>query len=184
MTKKNKIILLIIGIVIILLIPIRTTLDDGGTVVYNSLTYKIIDWHEENITYIEGYKTGRNVYLFPNNFKTVKYYSDLDAAERERNFGVANVIDSGEECSSKEKELFHTENEFEYYYECHKSQNITVVFNDKSTMSLNQAINEGLFDPDLLGVYDIDYQMVNTAKQAEKEEEKQREEQEKNAEEQ
>lgn len=163
MTKKNKIILLIIAIIIVLLIPIKTTLDDGGTVVYNSLTYKIINWHEENITYVEGYKTGKNVYFFPNNFKSVQYYSDLDSAERERNFGVANVIDSGEECSSKEKELFHTENEFEYYFECHKSQNITVVFNDKSTMELHEALNSGLFKPNELGIYNIQYEVINTS---------------------
>ena len=163
MTKKNKIILIIIAIIIVLIIPIKTTLDDGGTVVYNALTYKVINWHEENITYIEGYKTGRDVHFFPNNFKSVQYYSDLDSAERERNFGVANVIDNGEECSSEEKELFYTKDAFEYYFECHKSQNITVVFNDKSTMSLSEAINKELFNPDELGIYDIQYERVDTS---------------------
>lgn len=165
MTKKNKIILLVIAIIIVLIIPIRTTLDDGGTVVYNSLTYKIIDWHEENITYVEGYKTGKDVHFFPNNFKTVKYYSDLDAAERERNFDVANIIDSGEACSSEEKELFFTKDMYEYYFECHKSQNITVVFNDKSTKSLSEALNAELVTPDDLSFYNIRYETVNTQEQ-------------------
>ena len=161
MTKKNKIILLIIAIIIILLIPIKTTLDDGGTVVYNSLTYKIINWHEENISYIEGYKTGKDVYFFPNNFKSVKYYSDLDAADRGRNFAVSNVIDS-KECINKEKELFYSKSPYYYYFSCHKSQNVTVVFNDKTTMPLSQALEETLIVPEELGNYNIEYEVINT----------------------
>ena len=56
MNKKLKILLIVLAVIIILVIPIKSTKDDGGTVVYNSLTYKIINWHEENITYVEGYK--------------------------------------------------------------------------------------------------------------------------------
>lgn len=149
MTKKTKIILIVIAVLIILVIPIKATLDDGGTVVYNALTYKIIDWHEENIAYQDGYKTGRDVYFFPANFKTVKYYSDIAAGEMERNFGVARVIDG--ECTSEEKELFYSKDDIDYYFPCTKSENITVVFNDKSTMRLPNAIHEGLIElPDLL----------------------------------
>lgn len=170
MTKKNKIILLIIAIIIILLIPIKTTLDDGGTVVYNSLTYKIINWHEENITYVEGYKTGKDVYFFPNNFKSVQYYSDLASAERERNFGVANIIDS-KECTSEEKELFYTKDEFEYYFDCNKSYNVTVIFNDKSTMSLPLALDKNLLVPEELGIYNINYEKINSSEENEEPEE-------------
>lgn len=161
MTKKKKIILLVITIFIILLIPIRSTINDGGTIVYNSLTYKIIDWHEENITYIGGYKTGRDIHFFPSNFKSIKYYSELASDERERNFTVSNVIDSKEKCGSKEKELFYTTDLYEYYFECKKSDNITVVFTDKTTMSLTEALNENLFNPNDLNIYNINYILVN-----------------------
>ena len=159
MTKKTKIILIVIAVIVILLIPIKTTLDDGGTVVYNSLTYKIIDWHEENITYDSGYKTGRDVHLFPNNFKTVKYYSDIDAGERERNFGVARVIDG--ECISETKEKFYTKEEIEYYFPCEKSENVIVVFNDKTTMRLPYALSEEKVTLDDLLMSGIRFEEVN-----------------------
>ena len=41
MTKKTKIILIVIGVLILLVIPIKTTLDDGGTVEYKALLYKV-----------------------------------------------------------------------------------------------------------------------------------------------
>lgn len=172
MTKKNKKILIIIAIVVILLIPIKTTLDDGGTVVYNSLTYKVINWHEENISYVEGYKTGKDVYFFPNNFKSVKYYSDLDSAERGRNFAVSNVIDS-DECISEEKELFYTKSPYQYYFSCHKSQNVIVVFNDKTTKTLPQALEENLFVPEELGIYNIQYEVVNVDEESDETQEEQ-----------
>lgn len=161
MKKRNKLILLIIAIIIILLIPIKVTLDDGGTIVYNSLTYKVIIWHEEDITYESGFKTGKEVHIFPNNFKTVKYYSELASGERERNFGVIRIIDNNEKCTTEEKELFYKNETYEYYFECPKSTNITVVFNDKTTMLLPDALAKKLMKPEELSYHGIRYQKVD-----------------------
>ena len=163
MNKKLKITLIIIAILIILVIPIKSTKDDGGTVVYNSLTYKIIDWHEENITYEDGYKTGRDVYFFPKNFKSVAYYSELDAGERERNFGVARIVDNSEECAiGAEKEMFYKEDNIEYYFPCEKSMFVEVIFNDKSTMLLQDALIGGHIKITDLRIYLIDYEEIDT----------------------
>lgn len=163
MNKKLKITLIILIVLIILVVPIKSTKDDGGTVVYNSLTYKIIDWHEENITYEEGYKTGRDVYFFPKNFKSVEYYSELDAGERERNFGVARIVDNSEECAvGAEKEMFHKENNIEYYFPCEKSMYVEVIFNDKSTMLIQDALLGGYIEISRLSAYGIEYEEVDT----------------------
>lgn len=163
MNKKVKIALIVLAVLIILVVPIKSTKDDGGTVVYNSLTYKIIDWHEENITYESGYKTGRDVYFFPKNFKSVAYYSDQDAGERERNFGIARIVDNSEECPiGAEKEMFYKEENMEYYFPCEKSLYIEVIFNDGSTMLLQDALLGQHMKPNLLGSYNIDYEEIDT----------------------
>lgn len=163
MNKKLKITLIILAVLIILVIPIKSTKDDGGTVVYNSLTYKIIDWHEENITYKDGYKTGRDVYFFPKNFKSVEYYSEQDAGERERNFGVVRIVDNSEECAlGAEKEMFHKVDNMEYYFPCEKSMYIEVIFNDKSTMLLQDALVGGYIQVSRLLAYGIEYEEVDT----------------------
>ena len=161
MKKRNKLILLIIAIIIILLIPIKVTLDDGGTIVYNSLTYKVIIWHEEDITYESGFKTGKEVHIFHNNFKTVKYYRELASGERERNFGEIRIIDNSEKCTTEEKELFYKSETYKYYFECPKSTNITVVFNDKTTMLLPDALNKKLMKPEELSNYGIKYERID-----------------------
>ena len=162
MNKKLKIALIVIVILLVLVIPIKSTKDDGGTVVYNSLTYKIIDWHEENITYEEGYKTGRDVYFFPKNFKSVEYYSDQDAGERERNFGIARVIDKSEKCAiGAEKEMFYKIDNLEYYFPCNKSMFIEVIFNDGSTMVLPDALLSEKMKISDLRIYGIEYEEVD-----------------------
>lgn len=163
MNKKLKITLIILAVIIILVVPIKSTKDDGGTVVYNSLTYKIIDWHEENITYEDGYKTGRDVYFFPKNFKSVEYYSELDAAERERNFDVVRIVDNSEECAvGAEKEMFHKKDNMEYYFPCEKSMYVEVIFNDKSTMLLQDALLGGYVEISRLSAYGIEYEAIDT----------------------
>ena len=57
MKKKSIIILVIIIVLIILLIPIPRYLNDGGSVEYRALLYKVTDYHKlepVGSNYIEG----------------------------------------------------------------------------------------------------------------------------------
>lgn len=59
---KKRIILIIISfLLLILLIPKREMFKDGGTVEYKSLVYKITKYHELNMQYQSGYKTGMEI---------------------------------------------------------------------------------------------------------------------------
>ena len=73
--KKGLLIILVI--IIILVIPVKIQYKDGGTVEYKSLTYKIIKWHRLSEFYQDGYKTGTDIYFFPDNFKSIDYYADV-----------------------------------------------------------------------------------------------------------
>ncbi len=75
--KKKRIIFIVIIILIILIIPIKFKYEDGGTIEYKSLTYKIIKWHKLDNYYDSGYKTGTEMHLFPNNFKPIGYYEEV-----------------------------------------------------------------------------------------------------------
>ena len=48
-------------------------LDDGGTVVRSALTYKIVDWNQASNMPLKG----RQVYIFPDNFKTLRELEQL-----------------------------------------------------------------------------------------------------------
>lgn len=72
MKKKNLV--LIIVIILILIVPIPVAYKDGGTTTFTSLTYKIICWNSMDDNYENGYKTGIEVYFFPNNFKSLNEY--------------------------------------------------------------------------------------------------------------
>ncbi len=72
MKRKNIRLLIILGIVVILLFPIRNVYKDGGTTTYTSLTYKIIKWN--SMIPVDEIKTGIEIYLFPNNFHDLEYY--------------------------------------------------------------------------------------------------------------
>lgn len=57
MKKKSIIIVVIIIALIVLLVPIPRYLNDGGSVEYRALLYKITDYHQlvpEGFNYIEG----------------------------------------------------------------------------------------------------------------------------------
>ena len=56
--KKKKIIVIIFFVLIILLVPIPMHLQDGGTVKYKSLTYKISKVHRLNTNSKTGYEDG------------------------------------------------------------------------------------------------------------------------------
>ena len=66
--KKKLIIVFAVIAVVLLLIPVRKGYEDGGTQTYTSLTYKVIVWKQ-----IDG-KSGKEFYIFPNNFHQLDYY--------------------------------------------------------------------------------------------------------------
>lgn len=75
MKKKIVIILLI---TIVLIFPIKQIYKDGGTKTYTSLTYKIIFWNKLDDSLDSGYRTGTDFYLFPNNFKALDDYYEME----------------------------------------------------------------------------------------------------------
>jgi hypothetical protein len=157
MSKKKKLTILLIAIVA-LIFPIRMTLRDGGTVVYNALTYKVIVWHELNLTYEDDYKTGVDFYIFPMNFKSVKYYSEIDKGEVERNFGVAKIVEEDTMCTGEE-DIFYQDDNKTYYFQCQRSQYINVVFKDETTLKLKDAFAQGKISISDLNASAIDYEV-------------------------
>ena len=168
MSKKKKITMLLIAIVA-LIFPIRMTLRDGGTVVYNALTYKVIVWHEHNLTYENDYKTGVDFYIFPMNFRSVKYYSEVDKGEVERNFGVAKIVEESNHCTGDE-EVFYTTDNKTYYFKCQRSQYITVIFIQETKLNLWDALSEGMVTIDDLNASAIDYEVKDTYEDGSKDE--------------
>ncbi len=72
MKKTKKKIIILLAVLVVLLFPIPSVYKDGGTRTYTSLTYKIIVWHKMKEP--NGYKTGTEIYFFPNNFHDLDYY--------------------------------------------------------------------------------------------------------------
>lgn len=72
MKKKVKILIaVVLAIIAVLYIPIPMgTLNDGGTRVYSSLTYKIIDWHRETD---DGIYENTRVYWGEDRFKDTNF---------------------------------------------------------------------------------------------------------------
>ena len=65
-SKLNfKVILLIIGILFVLLVPIKKTYKDGGTREYSAILYKVIKWHTFDDDYESGYKDTTEIHIFP-----------------------------------------------------------------------------------------------------------------------
>ena len=54
--------------IVVILFPIKFVFKDGGTKVYQSMIYKVIYWNRLNDNYLDGFKTGREIHLFPFNF--------------------------------------------------------------------------------------------------------------------
>ena len=73
--KRNLMIVLCVLIAILVLtIPRKDIVNDGGTVTYTALTYKIIKWHKLNGGNPVTFKEGTEVHFFPNNFNDLGYY--------------------------------------------------------------------------------------------------------------
>ena len=71
--RKTIIVTLIVAILAILTVPVKEVHEDGGSISYTSLTYKVMKWNQTfGITDTE-------VYWFPNNLKD---YDELDTTTR------------------------------------------------------------------------------------------------------
>lgn len=69
MKKFKWWILIPVVVLAILFVPVkRGPYDDGGTVVYSALTYKVVDWKSVSYPPVKG----RRVYIFPENFKSLR----------------------------------------------------------------------------------------------------------------
>lgn len=75
--KRYLLWIVILIFLILILFPFKNTYLDGGSVEYNSLIYKVIQWHRINTDYDSGYKVGKEVHLFPYNFFNIDYYDDV-----------------------------------------------------------------------------------------------------------
>ena len=63
--------------IVVILFPIKFVFKDGGTKVYQSMIYKVIYWNRLNDNYLDGFKAGREIHLFPFNFYPLDYYDDI-----------------------------------------------------------------------------------------------------------
>lgn len=88
--KKRRIILIILIIVALLFIPFSfVQYDDGGTVAYGALVYKIVVWERLEMVYDETGEPGRlteyqntTVYWFPFNFMDIDELWELEKENR------------------------------------------------------------------------------------------------------
>ena len=91
--KKRWWLFVIILVVILLIFPVRKVANDGGTIVYSSVLYKVIKWNRMR-SYEEN-KTGTEVYFFPENMHSLDYYDaprpDAIAIYYGEKFIVANT---------------------------------------------------------------------------------------------
>lgn len=88
--KKKIWIPIVIVLIAVLFIPIPSGVcQDGGTIEYTALTYKIVKWNR--LTGDSTYDKLR-VYLFPNNFKSIDslWTREKDKAEHSFNRGEVN----------------------------------------------------------------------------------------------
>ena len=91
--KKKWWILIIILVAIVLVFPIKRVANDGGTVEYSAVLYKIIKWNR--IRMYEENKTGTEVYFFPKNLHSLEYYDpprpEAIAVYNGEDYVVANI---------------------------------------------------------------------------------------------
>lgn len=91
--KMKKWIFIILVILIILVVPVKRNVNDGGTVVYSAAVYKVIKWNR--IRNYEENKTGTEVHFFPKNLHSLEYYDpprpEAIAIYNGDKFVVANI---------------------------------------------------------------------------------------------
>lgn len=76
--KKKLIIITIAVVLVILLFPIPQTYNDGGTVVYQAILYRVVHWHKLNSDYAANnnepeFLEGIDFDFYPNNFGEIVY---------------------------------------------------------------------------------------------------------------
>lgn len=78
-SRLVKIILAVIVLILVLIVPIKKTYPDGGTVFYSALTYRKIIWNVRLDYSYDTYRKGEEIHYFPNNFKSYDdYYKPYD----------------------------------------------------------------------------------------------------------
>jgi len=70
---KKKVIITLVIILLILSIPIPVSRNDGGTIEYCAVLYKVISWNQFNSVRGEQNYRGINIYFFPSNFRIVDW---------------------------------------------------------------------------------------------------------------
>ena len=52
--KKKICVIVVVALLVLMLIPMKMHLNDGGTTVYSAVLYTVTDWHRFNDEYSEG----------------------------------------------------------------------------------------------------------------------------------
>lgn len=65
---KKGILVIFAAVIVLLLLPIRIRLKDGGTTTYHAILYRVVVWHAFDGSEPGGYKTGTEIHVFPKNF--------------------------------------------------------------------------------------------------------------------
>ena len=96
--SKKKIVVICVTVAVILavlLVPFKKEIyDDGGTVTYASLTYKIVKWKKE-IVFVDnkfGYYEKTSVYFIPDCYKSL---DELWKIEQENDPGISERLTEG-----------------------------------------------------------------------------------------
>ena len=66
--KRKRLWIALAVVLAILLIPVPSTLKDGGTKVYTAVLYRIVIWHQLDEDVRGGYRTGTEFEIFPFHF--------------------------------------------------------------------------------------------------------------------
>ena len=70
--RKRKLTTVIVAVCAVLLfLPIPATIKDGGTKTFTALLYRVVIWHRLDLSCEGGYKTGVELQLLPDNFKSL-----------------------------------------------------------------------------------------------------------------
>ncbi len=86
MTKKAWIIIVLTAFMLLalLFIPVKRVYDDGGTVEYAALMYRVVKWNKLNMNdagdRIDRYES-TTVYWFPNSLKSIDELWELENAK-------------------------------------------------------------------------------------------------------
>lgn len=129
---KNKKLIVILAIALILLIPIRLQLKDGGTKEYKSLTYKITKYKRLDMSVKTGFVTGWRIDIFG-----IKVYEKTNAesiindAKKDGNNNIEEDIIIKVVSSLNQQIDFEIENKTSYTYNYGTPYDLEKKDNDK-----------------------------------------------------